>query len=211
MKTKLDNMVRHVTSGVTQHMNCSSAPKWPSLGFALLARTWVLSLWLLLFPPLLGALFNGVCQGFSINKYSRLTLCIDYLAWPKIQWTKSSLSLKLCSWLLWLFGFSPEGLGVGDWKRLLVAAVRFQTSHLLELLNVCSHGSVGWRRIAFRRLWLLPQGVCVTRDRCTVTGRLLRKQTYDFVMFSQPVIMIQNQTMYYCTFVGRWLPQKKLY
>jgi hypothetical protein len=36
-----------------------------SLGFVLLAWTWVLSL-CSFFSPLLGVLFNGVCQGFVI-------------------------------------------------------------------------------------------------------------------------------------------------
>ncbi len=40
-------------------------PFEPTLGFALLAWTWVLSL-SSSFPPLPGALFDGACQGFII-------------------------------------------------------------------------------------------------------------------------------------------------
>jgi hypothetical protein len=50
--------------GALEH-NLFLCPFEPTLGFALLACTWVLSL-CSSFPPLPGALFDGACQGFII-------------------------------------------------------------------------------------------------------------------------------------------------
>jgi hypothetical protein len=40
---------------------------WPTLGSTLWAPTWVLSI-CSLFSPLLGALFDGVCHGFTLER-----------------------------------------------------------------------------------------------------------------------------------------------
>jgi hypothetical protein len=98
-----------------QHMICSYTPLWPTLGFALLDRTWVLCLCSFSRPP-------PLCWVLCLFKFARVW-SEDFLLFPGDADTNTHIPISEKQWNNCKFCFVPDHV---TWPCQVVWWARFQ-------------------------------------------------------------------------------------